>query len=450
MSQIRADIEENKETAQEDYAGLTESLQEKIEWFKDQKIGVIFHWGLYSVAGIVESWQLSAEDDWARKKPWRSDLETLRQDYWDLNRQFNPVNFDPDSWAKQVKAAGFKYMLFTTKHHDGFAMYDTHFSEYKVTNPTCPYAKNPQADIFGALAKAFRKANLSVGAYYSKADWHSPFYWVPGQQAKGRYASYDPLDQPLMWQKFNQFVENQLTELCQNYGPLDILWLDGGWVNSANHEYLAMDTIVPKLRTTQPDLLVVDRTIGGAFENYVTPERKVPEILPTKAWESNIPLAKNWGYVPNDSYKPFSEILKTLIQVVALGGNIILGIGPKPDGTLPPEAQKIMTELGQWLTDYGAGIYETRPYKIHTLDSWYFTKKQNKIYAFLLPNEENSSTASLALEELNISQKIILCRNLKTKEPIPMIEGRIILSTETSEVMGIEIVLENEETSDDV
>ncbi|MGX6979745.1 alpha-L-fucosidase [Vagococcus elongatus] len=445
MSKIRNDIEENHDTARETYSSLSTTLKDKIEWFKDQKIGVIFHWGLYSLAGIVESWQLSEEDDWARKKPWRDDLNLLRRDYWSLNKSFNPKNFDPASWAKQSKNAGFKYMLFTTKHHDGFNMYDTQYSDYKVTDKSCPYSDNPQADIFGMVAKSFREEELSVGAYYSKADWHSPFYWVPNQHPKGRYASYNPIEEPETWKKFNQFVENQLTEICQNYGDLDILWLDGGWVNSANNEYLEMETIVPKLRETQPDLLVVDRTIGGDFENYVTPERKIPEVLPAKAWESNIPLAKNWGYVPNDQYKSFSEILETVVRVVSLGGNIVLGIGPKPDGSLPEEAQKIMDSLGEWLSVYGEGIYGTRPHSIHSIDEWHFTKKENLLFAFLIPNKEEKHPYTLNLNELNLNQKIKSCHDMYTEQPLEIISNSVTVSNLNHEIIGIKFNLENEE-----
>ncbi|WP_413522237.1 alpha-L-fucosidase [Brochothrix thermosphacta] len=429
MSDIRADIEENIESSQEKYEDLKPELSSKIEWFKDQKIGVIFHWGLYSEAGIVESWQLSAEDNWARKKPWRNDLTTLRHDYWQLNKNFNPLQFNPNSWAKQVKDAGFKYMLFTTKHHDGFNMYDTQLSPYKVTHKDSPFANNQNADIFKAITNAFRAEDISVGAYYSKPDWHSPYYWEPGSSPIGRYASYSPLDKPTTWQKFNNFVSGQLNEICQNYGDIDILWLDGGWVNSDNNEYLDMAKIVPQLRKHQPALLVVDHTIGGEFENYVTPERKIPEELPNKAWESNIPLAKNWGYVPNDIYKPFSEILETLIKIVSLGGNVILGIGPKPDGTLPQEAQNIMSQLGKWLAIYGEGIYDTRPYKITTIGNWYFTKKQNYLFAYLMPHEHDITLNTLDLQS---EQPVHSCENLATGTNIPLHKNTLTLPASTT------------------
>ncbi|EUJ42001.1 alpha-L-fucosidase [Brochothrix campestris] len=440
MAINRADIESNDDTALERYQALTPGLAKKIDWFKDQKIGVIFHWGLYSEAGIVESWQLSAEDEWARKKPWRDDLDVLRQDYWRLNQQFNPLQFDATAWAQQIKAAGFNYMLFTTKHHDGFTMYDTQQTDYKMTASDCPYAVQPTADVFKALATAFKKEQLAVGAYYSKADWHHPAYWVPGSEPRGRYASYDPLKQPALWQKFNDFVAAQLTELCQNYGELDILWLDGGWVNRANNEQLDMTTLVPQLRQLQPNLLVVDRTIGGAFENYVTPERQIPTELPLKAWESNIPFAKNWGYVPNDTYKSFAELLETLVKIVALGGNVIFGIGPKPDGSLPLEAQQLLSEFGAWLKRFGDGIYGTRPFNIKALDPWYFTQKENKVFAFLLPQP---TATSLTLADLQLNSPLSQCLVTDTGESLCIIKGQVTLPAATS-ITALTLLLESE------
>ena len=393
---IREDVEENDTAERESYGEIPFQVEEKLKWFQDQKIGVIFHWGLYAEAGIVESWQLSKEDEWARGKSWRKDLDTLRKDYWALNQVFDPVNFNPEEWAKQAKATGFKYMIFTTKHHDGFNMYDTKYSDYKITASKSKFHDHQKADIFKHVTEAFRAENIATGAYYSKADWHCPYYWVPGQEAKGRYASYDPLSDPEMWGKFDRFVENQLVEICSDYGPIDILWLDAGWVNSRN-EKLSMDKIVQKLRKIKPDMLIVDRTIGGKHENYVTPERKVPEVPPTKVWESNIRLANNWGYVPNDTYKSFDEILQYLLQVVALGGNIIFGVGPKPDGQLPEEALILMKELGKWLNTYGEGIYGTRPTNQLSAPEWYFTAKGDTIYGFTLT--KGKETVSLKIDD---------------------------------------------------
>ncbi len=401
MKKIRQDIVENKKTVDEDYIELSPERRRQLDQFQDHKIGVLFHWGLYSQAGIVESWQLSKEDTWARKKPWRDNLKELRHDYWQLAESFDPQNYHPDDWAEEAVQAGFKYAIFTTKHHDGFNMYDTKQSDYSVTHYT-------GKDLFGAFAKSFSKRGIRVGAYYSKPDWHCPYYWEPGSDPKGRYASYDPLDKPEVWSKYNQFVQKQLVEISQNYGEIDVLWLDGGWVNSEHHEFLDMDTTIGKMRERQPQMLVVDRTIGGKYEDYVTPERKVPDQVPRKVWESNIPLAKNWGYVSNDQYKPFSEILTTVLEIVSLGGNVILGVGPKPDGTLPEEAQQLMQQLGAWLGTYGDGIYNTRAVPELKQPNWYLTTKENELYAFAKRDQFKPDSLDLGrLRDQDVTREIM-------------------------------------------
>lgn len=397
---IRGDIEETK-WQEEEMTELSAGLKQKLATFQDMKLGVIMHWGLYAEAGIVESWQLSEEDTWARKEPWREDLSTLREDYWGLSQQFNPVKFDPADWAKKCRAAGFKYLLFTTKHHDGFNLYDTALSDYKITAPELPFASNPQSDILKAIFDAFRSEDMTVGAYYSKADWHSPYYWVPGQHAVGRQASYEVSQDPEMWERFVQFVHGQLHEIMSDYGKIDILWLDAGWVGPDSGEDLRMGEIAENLRLLQKDLIMVDRTIGGAYENYVTPERAVPDIPPNKVWESNIPLANNWGYVPDDTYKSLKQIIHLLVQVVAKGGNLILGVGPKPDGSLPLEAEKLMAGLGQWLSLNGEGIYGTRMVSSDNVSNWLLTQKADAIYAFALLEDQDYPLV-IDLRELGI------------------------------------------------
>ncbi|KAF1298644.1 alpha-L-fucosidase [Enterococcus sp. JM4C] len=398
---IRGDIEEVKGTEDDPSIGMTEGLLAKLENFQDMKLGVIFHWGLYAEAGIVESWQLSEEDEWARKDPWRQDLETLRKDYWDLSYSFNPTQFNPQDWAEKCRAAGFKYMLFTTKHHDGFNMYDTKLSDYKITSEKYPFHSNPKSDVLKELFNAFRGQGMTVGAYYSKADWHSPYYWVPGQSPVGRYTSYSVAEDPIMWNRFVSFVHGQLTEIMSNYGAVDILWLDAGWVGPQTGENLQMAQLAAKLRQLQKDLIIVDRTIGGPYENYVTPERAVPDIPPKKVWESNIPLANNWGYVPNDHYKSLKEIIHLLVNVVTKGGNLILGVGPKPDGTLPEEAEKLLVGLGEWLDSFGEGIYGTRAVGTQSDSKWKLTQKGQKLFAFYLI-EEGEQTVSLDINSLGI------------------------------------------------
>ena len=428
----RQDIVENKKAQQESYQDLPQAIQDKLEWFQNQKLGIIFHWGLYAQAGIVESWQLSKEDDWSRKHgAFRKDLKELRHDYWALSHEFNPVNFDPESWAKAAKYAGFRYMIFTTKHHDGFNMYDTKYSDYKITSKDSAFHNNPLADILKYVNEAFRKEGIATGAYYSKADWHCPFYWEPGSDPRGRYASYDPAQKPELWQKFQKFVENQLVEICQNYGPIDILWLDAGWVNGGHHEFLPMEQIAKKIWQIKADTLIVDRTIGGKYENYVTPEQQIPTIPPQKVWESNLTLAKNWGYVPNDQYKSFREILDNIVKIISLGGNVILGVGPKPDGTLPQQALKLMKKLGDWLKVFEEAVYNTRGCPEYVNKNIFMTKKNADYYLFYNSEEVNHK---ISVNDLPVKSNTVL--SLETGKSV-LVNNSIINLPKTAFPYGV-------------
>lgn len=428
---IRQDIEENESSEFEEYENLSSNILKKIEWFKDQKLGIIFHWGLYSIPGIVESWQLSKEDSWARKIPFRNDLTELRKDYFGLSNFFNPYQFNAQKWAEICKKNGFKYMIFTTKHHDGFNMFNTKFSDYKVKSN----------DIFKEVANAFREAGMSVGAYYSKADWHSPLYWEHNSDPLGRYASYDPSENVEKWRDYNTFVENQLIELSSSYGNLDILWLDAGWVNKGK-EQLDMDHIVQRVRAQQPDILVVDRTIGGKYENYVTPERKIPTVLPKKAWESNIPIAKNWGFCPNDSYKTSEELIETFVKIVAKGGNLLLGVGPKPDGDFSTDIIKVLNSIGEWIEKYGEAIYSTRPVEITVKTDWLLTRKDNIIYLF--GHHTFEENFDLKILEQQLETKIVAIYNLTDNEKVDLNNDKLIV--DTKEIYTVyRILIESEE-----
>lgn len=419
-------------------AQIPAELETKLEWFQDQKLGIIFHWGLYTETAMGESWQLVKNADWLRKgKVWRDDLDTLRVDYWDRIKEFNPVNFNPNEWAQICKKNGVKYVVFTTKHHDGFTLYDTAESDFKVTSKQCPNHQNPQADIYRAVKDAFQKEGMGFGAYYSKPDWHSPYYWIPGKDADSSIANYNPLEKPDIWQKFNDFAHAQIKEICCDYGNLDILWLDGGWVNASNNEFLDMNTIISDVRKENPDLIVADRTIGGVYENYRTPEQQVPEKIIYEPWESCITLADNWCYLEDDKYKGFPEVLEMLMEIVSKGGNLLLGMGPKMDGTLPGKSVAILDELGDWLAIFGQGIYESRPVESQPPGGIYLTKKEDATYLYYrheLVGEpidlvalgiETNSTMSLESEQEHLIQNHILelpatehfigCCRIKTK-----------------------------------
>ena len=247
-------------------------IQERLEWFCDQKLALMMHFGPYAQMGVCESWPLSNEDaDWSRKGvTWEDDEKTFRKQYVDLNKSFNPVCIRPDQWAEMAKENGFKYLIFTTKHHDGFCMFDTQYTDYKITSPDCPFHTHKYADIVKHVFDAFREKDIAIAAYFSKPDWHCPWYWAKDMNlpvGHHRHPTYNPKEHPEIWNKYVEFTHNQIMELMENYGRIDILWLDGGQVNPKNGQDVRLSEVVARARKIQPWLITADRTVGGENEN---------------------------------------------------------------------------------------------------------------------------------------------------------------------------------------
>ncbi|MGG4032301.1 alpha-L-fucosidase [Paenibacillus cisolokensis] len=378
-------------------------LLERLEWFKDQKLGLMMHWGPYSQLGIVESWALSDKDaEWSRDGiDWDVDAEELKRQYFGLNRTFNPVRFQPELWADLAAENGFKYLNFTTKHHDGFCMWDTRTTDYRITGPDCPFHTHKHADICKRLFDAFRARGLGISAYFSKADWHTPYYWAPGMERgtfTARGPSYDPQDCPWLWEKFVRFTHEQIMELMTRYGRIDILWLDAGWVCAQNGQDIRLGEVVEKARSIQPWLLTADRTVGGPYENIITPEQTLPERPLNVPWESCITMGTSFSFRYEDQYKSVRQLIHLLIEIVAKGGNLALNIGPQPDGRLPETAISRMKGMGEWLKAYGEAIYGTRACAPYSAGNCHFTKKGDVTYAFYLYKEGDE----IVPEELHI------------------------------------------------
>jgi alpha-L-fucosidase len=347
-------------------------VKDKLEKWRDQKFGMIIHWGLYAVPGIIESWELCSED-WINRDSTIS-YDDYKKWYWGLNKKFNPVDFNPDQWAEAAKSAGMRYIVFTTKHHDGFAMFDTKQSDFNITKG--PFGNHPKANVAKYVFDAFRRQNFMIGAYFSKPDWHSEYFWWPKYATADRNVNYDIRKNPWRWNKFKDFTYNQISELMHDYGSIDILWLDGGWVRPLEtvtdevrawgaaippwSQHVDMPRIASMARKAQPGLLMVDRTVHGPYENYQTPEQHIPSEKLDHPWESCITLGNAWGYVPNDDFKSSAKIIHTLIEVVAKGGSLLLGVGPSPEGTLSALQIERLQQIGLWLKQNGKAIYDTR------------------------------------------------------------------------------------------
>ncbi len=368
-------------------------LRDRLEWFSDLKFGLFVHWGIYSVWGCCESWPLVPDEPWAREPQlpaWVEhgcNIETFQRAYRRLNEQFNPRAFDPDTWVAAARAAGMRYFNFTTKHHDGFCMFDTATTDYRITHPSCPFHDHPHANVTRVLFERFRAAGFAISCYFSKSDWHCPYYWKPDRPAPTRNPNYDMHADPECWGRFVEYAHAQIEELMTGYGPIDMLWLDGGQVRPPEQD-IEMDRLVAMARRHQPGLIVMDRTVGGPHENVLTPEQQVPDAPLGRAWETNLTLGTSYSYKPNDDYKSVREVVGLLADIVSKGGNLLLNVGADMNGCLPAEAVERLRGVGDWLAINGEAIYGTRgtrPFRQSdaSLDVRY-TRKGETLYAILL------------------------------------------------------------------
>ena len=367
--------------AQHDSISETDpAIVQRIGEWQDLKFGFMMHWGIYSQWGCVESWSICNESWIVRERighdgrPVKGtkdgDYYLYKQTYQNLNRTFNPQHFSPEQWAAAAKQAGMKYVVFTTKHHDGYCMYDSRQTDY-----TSMYSP-AHTDFTRGVVDAFRAEGLWTGLYFSKPDWHCDDYWAHEWATPDRNVNYDISEHPERWQRFCDFTYGQIHELTHNYGKIDILWLDGGWIRpewSINEETeswlgcyrrvqdINMRHVAQIAREKNPQMIIVDRSVGGKYENYRTPEKQVPDSLLPYPWETCMTMGDSWSYVPGDNYKSTKTLIHMLCDVVAKGGNLLLNVGPDADGNLPSEALQRMEEIGQWLQKNGHAIYSTRP-----------------------------------------------------------------------------------------
>ncbi|MFV0564261.1 MAG: alpha-L-fucosidase [Flavobacteriaceae bacterium] len=308
------------------------SKEARMEWFKDAKLGIFIHWGIYAVNGIDESWSFH-------------NGYITYDDYMKQLDGFTAKNYDPEYWAKLIKDSGAKYTVITTKHHDGVALWNTKQNHLNAIENT-PAKK----DLITPFAKAVRNEGLKLGVYYSLLDWSHPDYPNFLRNEK-RYK-----DDAKRWEKFSKFNFGQIEELTK-YNP-DLYWFDGDWEQSA--EMWKAKEVRELLLKETPTTIINSRLQG--YGDYATPEQGVPITKPSNPyWELCMTMNNSWGYQPNDTeYKSVNQLIRILVDCISMGGNLLLDIGPKPDGTIPQEQINRLEGLGKWTNKHKAAIYGTR------------------------------------------------------------------------------------------
>jgi alpha-L-fucosidase len=425
------------ERAIKEYYPETDPLVlEKLEQWKDLKFGLLMHWGPYSQWGVIESWSICSEDEGWCRRPIEDYIDYKRQ-YEGLKRTFNPTKFDPEKWAEAAKDAGMKYVIFTTKHHDGFCMFDTKYTDYKITDTACAFHNNPKANVTKEILNAFRDKGFWVGTYFSKPDWHSNSFWWKRFATPDRNPNYDITKYPDRWQDYVKFTQNQIDELMTDYGKIDILWLDGGWVrhftpedliqerkisNSNIHRLQDLDINMPLIaknsRLKQPGLIVVDRAVPGPLQNYLTPENQVPDSTLPYPWETCKPMAGGWAYNAAQQYMEPGKIIHLLVDIVSKGGNLLLNIGPTPEGEFAPAAYDRLKEIGSWMKLNGEAIYKTHPVMPYKEGKVCFTQLKDGTTYLIYLADENETRLPGSLEFSNYlpgnNSKIVLVGTGKT------------------------------------
>jgi alpha-L-fucosidase len=359
----------------------------RLAWWRADKFGMFIHWGVYSIpAGVWQGEHIPGIGEWIMLR-----AEIPIAEYEKLAQQFNPVKYDADQIVKLAKQAGQKYIVLTSKHHDGFCMYGTSETDYNIVDGT-PYGK----DILKDLADACKREGIKLGLYYSQTqDWHHP---------NGYGNTWDFNEDE---QDFADYVENyvkpQVREILTNYGPIAIIWFDTPKIISRQQSQELLDLV----HELQPDCLVCGR-LGNALGDYATAQDNAipPEMQAEIDWETPATINDTWGFKTHDhNWKSTTQLIRNLVDIVSKGGNYLLNIGPDAEGAIPEPSVERLQAMGAWLDVHGESIYGTMPGPIQGDESWRTTQKGDNIYLqvfewpadgrFVLPDLDASSAGWL-------------------------------------------------------
>lgn len=365
--------------------GLYDESRKRTEWFRHDRFGLFIHWGLYSVA---------ARHEWVKSRERITD-----EDYQKYFDNFTAENFEPKKWAKLAKQAGMKYAVLTSKHHEGFCLFDSKYTDYKSTN--APAGR----DLVREFLDAFRAEGLKVGLYYSLIDWHHPDY--PHQTDPIHPQRDNPAfpDDNRDFSRYIEYMHNQVRELCTNYGKLDVMWFDYSYGEMMGEKWEATK-LVNMIRSLQPEIIIDNRLVGSGGTNgictdldeepiysgdFVSPEQFVPTsgILDIKGrpktWEACITTQTNsWGYVANNNeFMSPRDVVYMLVDCVSKDGNLLLNVGPTAKGEFPKKTVKLLEAVGEWMRSNGESIYGCGSSAIPQPEWGRITQKGNNVYVHI-------------------------------------------------------------------
>jgi alpha-L-fucosidase len=361
------------------FAETEKQKEQRMAWWTNDRFGMFIHWGLYA---------LPARHEWVKNHE-----RLTNEQYQRYFNRFDPDLFDPRSWAKQAKAAGMKYAVLTTKHHEGFCLFDSKYTDYKATNTAA------KRDLVREYVNAFRAEGIKVGFYYSLLDWHHPDYTIdnhhPQRPQIESDSAYIRLNKGRDMAKYRQYLRNQLTELLTNYGKIDILWCDFSFPNKNGHGKGKNDwgsvELLKLIRKLQPGIIINNRLDLGEYKDgadFVTPEQVKPAELEKykgKVWETCQTFSGSWGYYRDENtWKTHRQLLDLLITSVSNGGNLILNVGPTARGEFDYRAKNALDSLANWMHSNSKAIYgctyAPAGYKVPDNEKLTYNAAANRLY----------------------------------------------------------------------
>ncbi len=406
----------------------------RMQWWREARFGMFIHWGLYAVpGGVYEDRHTSGLGEWIM-----SGLRLTDEQNQAFAKEFNPHEYDPAEWVRIAKDAGMKYIVITSKHHEGFSIYDSKVSDYDVVDAT-PYGK----DLIADLSAEAKKAGLKFGFYYSILDWHHPAQEIAVEQEKRQYA--DNNMKPGRKQEYIDYMKVQLTELVRQYDP-DVLWFDGEWVKWWDEEDgRDLATFCWELN---PDLIINNRV--GKREphhgDFGTPEQHIPDTGLGYDWETCMTINDTWGYRYDDQkWKSAELLIQNLVDIASKGGNYLLNVGPTKEGTFPGPIVERLAKMGDWMDVNGESIYGTSASPFG--QPWWgrYTRKGNKIYAhiFVWPRD---GRLPVPVSEGQYARAYLLADKSRTDLPLMKTSDgvTVVLPSKAPDLIDSVIVLEME------